>query len=110
MRLKGISSIAEAEKYRGAKILVPKQALKKEADGEYFWYELLGLAVYLESGRCLGEIAQIIPTGSNDIYVVREGEAEILIPGTHEVVREIDLEGRKMIISPMEGLLDLDEV
>jgi 16S rRNA processing protein RimM len=109
MRLKNLSSKEEAEEYKGADILIHKDTLVREED-EYFWYELLGLKVYLESGDYLGNVSHIIFTGSNDVYVVREGEKEIFIPATHEVVKEIDLENEKMIISAMEGLLDLNEV
>jgi 16S rRNA processing protein RimM len=110
VRLKEITTVGEAEKCRGAGICVRRDALARESDEEYFWYELLNLNVYLDTGKCLGRIAQIIPTGSNDIYVVQDGEKEVLIPATHEVVKEIDLKGGRMIVSPMDGLLDLDEI
>ncbi len=109
MELEGLNSANEAEVYRGADILVKKEASTGEEDA-YFWYELLGLRVYLDTGECIGTIFQIIPTGSNDIYMLKKGNKEFFIPAIHEVVREIDLENGKMVISPMEGLLDLNEV
>ena len=110
MRLKGLNSLEEAERYRGASILVKKASLSHKNDEGYFWYELLGLRVYLKKGRCIGRIKHILATGGNDIYVVRDGEKEVLIPAIHDVVEEIDLANRKIIISEMEGLLDLNEV
>ena len=108
--LEGISSRIEAEAYRDAEVLVRKDALpRKEAD-EYFWYELLGIDVFLESGEYLGPISDIIATGSNDVYVIKRGQKEVLIPGTHEIIRNIDLETGKMMIHPVEGLLDLHEI
>ncbi len=109
MRLKGLASRSEAEGYKGAEILISKETLVSEED-ECFWYELLGIKVYLDTGDYLGSVSHIISAGSNDIYVVREGDKEIFIPATHEVVKEIDLGNEKMIISAMEGLLDLNEV
>lgn len=109
MRLEDLNSKEEAEEYKGAEILISKETLARE-EGECFWYELLGLKVYLDTGEYLGCVSHIISAGSNDIYVVREGDKEIFIPATHEVVKEIDLENEKMIISAMEGLLDLNEV
>ena len=47
---------------------------------------------------------------SNDIYVVREGKTEHLIPATKDVIEEINLDKKRLIISEMEGLLDLNEV
>ena len=110
MKLKELISLDEAEKYRGASIFIRKDSLSHENDGEFFWYELIGLRVYLNSGKYIGTIRSILPTKGNDIYVVQEGKTEVLIPAIHDVVEEIDLVNKKMIISEMEGLLDLNEV
>ncbi|UCF56093.1 MAG: 16S rRNA processing protein RimM, partial [Deltaproteobacteria bacterium] len=110
MKLRGLDSLEEAEKYRGATILIKKDSLTRERGEEYFWHELIGLKVYLTRGEYIGRIKHILPTGSNDIYVVREGKKEVLIPAIHDVVKEIDLKNNRMIISEVEGLLDLNEV
>ena len=109
LQLRGLSKRDEAEAYRDAEIFVMKEALIREED-EYFWHDIIGLEVYLDSGEFLGRVSDIIPTGSNDIYVVTGGSSEILIPATYDVVNEIDLENGKMIITAMEGLLDLNAV
>lgn len=109
IRLEGLDTADQAEAYRGAEILIRKAAVSREKD-EYFWHELIGLRVYLETGRYLGTLKAILPTAGNDIYVVREGKDEFLIPAIHDVVKTIDLENGKMIISEVEGLLDLNEV
>ena len=109
MVLEELNNLEEAEVYRGAEILIPKGVLKREA-GAFFWHELLGLEVQLETGESLGAVSQILTTGSNDIYVVKKGKNEVYIPAIHEVVKEIDLEKERIIISPMEGLLDLNAV
>ncbi len=110
LALEGLNSIELAEQFREAQVLVDKGAFSKEGEEEYFWHELLGLKVYLDTGEYLGEIFQIIPTGSNDVYVVRTEKKEVLIPGIHEVVKKIDIAQGTMVISPLEGLLDLNEV
>ena len=109
IRLEGLESRDQAESYRGAEIFIPKKAISREAD-EYFWHELIGLKVYLETGRYLGTVEDILETAANDIYVVREGKEEFLIPAIHNVVKTVDLEKGKMIIFEVEGLLDLNEV
>jgi len=109
MKLRGLDSLEAAERYRDAEILIRRDALRREHEDEFFWYELIGLSVYLRSGEYLGTIEQVLPTASHDIYVARAGEKEILIPAVHEVVEEIDIDNRKMTIS-VEGLLDLNEV
>jgi len=102
--------LTDAEKYRAADILVRKDALPLKEEDEYFWHELLGLEVFLENGEYLGPISDIIATGSNDIYVIKKGKSEVLIPATHEIIKNIDLELGKMMIHPIEGLLDLHEI
>jgi 16S rRNA processing protein RimM len=109
MKLEGLSTLDEAESCRNAAILIDKGALGREAEDEYFWHELIGLEVYLNTGEPLGTLKHILPTGSTDIYVVQKGEKELLVPAIHEVVQEIDLAGKRMIISEMEGLFDLNE-
>lgn len=110
IKLEGLNTLEEAETYRGAAILIKRDSLPREGDGEYFWHELIGLEVYLSGGEYLGTLKHILRTGSNDIYVVQEGRSEVLIPAIHEVVKEIDLINNRMIISEVEGLLDLNEV
>ena len=107
LKLSGLNSIDQAEAFRGAGILVKKDSLSQKDEGEFFWYELLGLDVYLTTGQYLGILTGIFPTGSNDVYVVDNQGKEILIPAIHQVVREIDIPRKKMIIVPVKGLLDL---
>lgn len=108
--LRNLDSLDKAEKYRGAEILIKEVFLKREDEDEYFWHELIGLKVYLNTGGYVGTLVHILETGSNDVYVIREAGKEILVPGIHDVVEEIDLPNGKMIISEMEGLFDLNEV
>ncbi|UCB48081.1 MAG: 16S rRNA processing protein RimM [Deltaproteobacteria bacterium] len=110
MKLEGLNTLEEAEIYRGATILIKRDSLPREGEEEYFWHELIGLEVYLSGGDYVGILKHILPTGSNDIYVVQEGRSEVLIPAIHDVVKEIDLINNRMVISEVEGLLDLNEV
>jgi 16S rRNA processing protein RimM len=111
MKLKGISSFEDAERYRGAEILIRKNTLSRETDDEYFWFELIGLEVFLESGRFIGILQKIINTGSNDIYIVKEGNKEFLIPALHGIVLKVDIINKRMVIADnIDGLLDINEV
>ncbi|MCD6561070.1 MAG: 16S rRNA processing protein RimM [Deltaproteobacteria bacterium] len=109
IKLKRLLTKIAADNFSGAEIFIKKDGLSRD-EGEYFWYELKGLAVYLNTGEYLGLISQIIPTSSNDIFVVKDGKREFLIPATYEVVREIDIENLKMTISLIDGLLNINEV
>lgn len=65
------------------------------------------MEAYLTTGEYLGVVREIFPTGSNDVYVVEHEGKEFLIPAIHQVVREIDVSQRRMIVFPIKGLLDL---
>jgi 16S rRNA processing protein RimM len=110
MSLEEISSLEEAEKYRGNEIFINKDSLNREREDEHFWFELIGLKVYLNNGRYIGRLKEILSTPGNDIYVVRKEDSEFFIPAVHEVIEVIDLENMEMIISEIEGLLDINEV
>jgi 16S rRNA processing protein RimM len=109
VKLEGVNSLEEADKLRETEVWVAAEAIPRK-EGEYFWHELIGLTVLEETGEYIGELAHIIPVGASEIYVVTCGKKEIFIPATYDVVREIDLEKGTMTISPMEGLLDLNEI
>ena len=109
LRIEGLYTFEEADRLRGADILVDKEKLTRDSD-EYFWFELINLKVFLDTGKYLGIIKEIIPTGSNDVYVVKLNDSEFLIPALQDVVKKIDLDKGEMIISAMDGLLDLNEV
>ena len=107
LRLLGLNSIDKAEVFKGAGILIKKDSLTKKDKDEFFWYELLGLDVYLITGQYLGVLKEILPTGGNDVYVVENQGKEFLIPAIHQVVKEVNIPQKRMVISPIKGLLDL---
>jgi len=109
VKLKGLTDISQAEPFRGAEVYISREDVVRE-EGEYFWFELLGLDVFSDEGVHLGVVSQIIPAGDNEIYVVKKGDREIFLPAARPVVNHIDLENGKMIVSALEGLLDLNEI
>ena len=107
IRLNGYDDINTVESLVGRELVVYRHQLPEPDEGEYYWHDLLGLRVISETGEEFGTLVDIIETGSNDVYVVADGNREYLFPALEEVVREIDLAGRTMTVSPLEGLLDL---
>jgi 16S rRNA processing protein RimM len=90
----------------GSQLLVDRNQLPPLPDGEYYWCDLLGMTVVLDDGSPLGEITDIIATGSNDVYVVKSGEREVLVPAIEDVVLNIDPVAGEMRVALLEGLLD----
>lgn len=102
----GFSSVTEVDPLIGGLIQIPEEERVPLPEGSYYQFELQGMDVYLEEGTFLGKVDQIFQTGSNDVFVVKSGEREYLIPALHTVVKKIDISKREIIIHPMDGLLD----
>ena len=95
------------------KTLYIRRADAKLEEGDYFIQELIGLSVVdRDTGRVYGTLTDVSQTGANDVYHITDGEGqEWLIPAIPQVIQSVDLEGEKMIITPLEGLFDeMEEV
>ena len=106
LSLKGISCREEAKDLIGAELFIKKEKLPELEDGTYYWFDIIGLEVYTIEDKYLGCVELIIPTGSNDVYVVKDktGNGEILIPALESVVKKIDFNLKIMKVDLPEGL------
>lgn len=97
-----------ADLLRGALVKVTAEERIPLPEGRYWVDDLLGLEVRDEAtGENLGIIEEVLPTGSNDCYMVRTPEGKLkALPAIREVVRKVDLEAKTMGVSLMEGLWD----
>jgi len=102
----GINDPETALKYRGAILSADKSFLPALNKEEYFYEQLIGLTVYSTDGNTIGTVSDIFETGSNDVYVVKSLDREYLIPAIRDVIKEINLDERRIIIQILEGLLD----
>ncbi len=105
--LKNFDTINQVLPLVGRELYVRREQLPELAEGEYYWCELLGLRVMTDQGEALGNLTEIIATGSNDVYVVKGKEKEYLIPALADVILDINLDDGIMTVRPPEGLLDL---
>lgn len=104
---KGLDEINLVLPLVGSEICLLRSQLPIPEENEYYWCDLLGLTVATVDGEALGTITDIFETGSSDIYVVRGMEREYLIPAIADVIRSVDLKSGRMLITPLEGMLDL---
>lgn len=103
LKFAGLDDMNAVEPLRGKLLQVRQADLVKLPEGHYYHHQIIGLDVYEEDGGCLGRITDILETGSNDVYVTeQEGQKPILIPALKEVVRCIDIKGRRMIVKLQE--------
>ena len=101
---RGFRDRDQALRLAGFWLCVTQSQVPAADDGEYFHYQLIGLKVRTVAGEELGELAEILETGSNDVYVVRGVAGEILVPALSPVVREIDIDAGLMVVDLPEGL------
>jgi 16S rRNA processing protein RimM len=103
----GYTDANAATTLRDALIEIDEAALPTLPEGEYYLHDLVGLEVVTSAGEAVGTLVEVLTTGANDVYVVRRpGKPDALIPAIPDVIRDVDLEARRMTIEAMPGLLD----
>lgn len=107
VKFHGIDDIDHAETFKGELLKIRQDQLKELDKDTYYIFDIIGMEVFTEEGLLLGNVKDIFQTGSNDVYLVAGQTKEYLIPALKEVVKNIDKEGRKITIKPLDGLLDL---
>lgn len=100
-----IGSVADAQQIVGGYIAVPENEVPVLGKDTWYHYEIIGIEVFTTDGMCLGRIEDILSTGSNDVYIVRENEREYLIPAIRDVIKEVDIKRRRMVIALVDGLI-----
>lgn len=107
LKLAGVDDRDAAEALRRVEFQVSRDQLVPLPDDEYYIFDLVGATVTTEAGVQLGTLVDVLQTGANDVYVVRDASRkEVLIPAIRSVVRRIDLEERLIVIDPLPGLLE----
>ncbi len=106
LRLAGVETMTEAERLVGARVSVAEADLPPLSEGEFYWFQIVGLEVATEAGTRLGRVVEILETPAHDVYVVRDGDRERLVPAVDEVVVEIDRAAGRLVVRPIEGLLE----
>jgi 16S rRNA processing protein RimM len=107
LALQGVDGREAAEALRGRLVQAGVEQLGPLAAGEYYQYQLVGCRVEDLAGRVLGVVREIWETGAPDVLVVvDEAQRELLIPAVGEILREVDVVGRRIAIDAPPGLLD----
>ena len=104
--LADVASRSDAEAVMKQKVFVDEADLEL-ADDEIFIHELVGLSVVTEAGETLGTVANYMEMPAQDVFVVHRPEAgEAMIPAVEDFIVDIDLDGGRLVVRPIEGLLD----
>jgi 16S rRNA processing protein RimM len=106
VELDTVADRTAAEQLRGRRVLVPADELPALDADEFYHHELVGFEVETATGARVGTVTGTMATGLNDVWLVRDGRREHLIPVIADVVVTIDRPGRRIVIVPLDGLLD----
>jgi 16S rRNA processing protein RimM len=103
-----ISSIDDAQAFLQGWVKIPVSEAIPLPEDRFFQFDLIGMSVYLSDGGFVGKLEDILETGSNDVFVVRNGDTEHLIPALKSIICEVDVVHKKMTVSKWEGLTEND--
>jgi 16S rRNA processing protein RimM len=106
----GYSSINDVEKFKGGLLKVRIEQLSELNEGEFYYHEIIGCSIFSEEGEEIGNITDVLSPGANDVWVVqRKGNrSELLIPYIEDIVKDVDIENKRVTIHVMDGLIDED--
>jgi 16S rRNA processing protein RimM len=105
--LDGVSTRDDAEALRGSEVSIREQDAAPLAADEYFHHQLHNLQVVTENGESIGTVRDIVETGASDMLVIRRpGKTDALIPMVRDFIVELDIPAGRIVIRPIEGLLD----
>ena len=107
VKFEGYDSINDIEKYKGRSIYVTREDAVRLKKDEYYIADLIGMRVVDEDDKPVGEIADVMETGANDVYVIKlDDGGELLLPAIKQCILSVDVEGSLMRIHILEGLLE----
>lgn len=107
LALAGCESVEAATALVGWLVALPREQALPLPPGHVYPWQLVGCRVVTDDGRPVGELSGIEPAPAQDLWVVRGAGREHLIPAVAEIVVEVDVEARRVVIRPPEGLLEL---
>jgi 16S rRNA processing protein RimM len=109
VKLRGIDTISEAEKYIGAEIRIPASDLLPPKQGWFYTFQLKGCRVFAASGEYIGIITDVLDLGGPELLKVDRENEETLIPFAQSYLKQIDLDQRRIEVDLPEGLWELNK-
>lgn len=105
LKFEGIDSIEAGDDLRDAEICVAESEAVELEEGEFFDWQLEGCTAVTTAGNTLGTVKELMRTGGTEVLVI-EGEREYLVPFAESICTEVDVENKRIVIDPPDGLLE----
>jgi len=106
LKFRDVDSIESAETLRDAKVCVHESEAVELEDDEYFDWELEGCAVETAEGEKLGTVREIMRTGGTEVLLIDGEERELMIPFAESICTVVDIQNKRIVVDPPEGLLE----
>ncbi|MFD2616909.1 ribosome maturation factor RimM [Terrilactibacillus laevilacticus] len=106
LTFQGYPTINDVEPLKGSELFVSKEQLSDLEEDVFYYHEIIGCTVVTDEGRVLGEIKEILSPGANDVWIVKTGGKDILLPYIDDVVKEVDIENKQIKVHLLPGLID----
>ena len=106
LKFEGIDSVEAAEELRNAEICVSEDDAVEHEPDEFYDWQLAGCEVVTTDGDTIGIVRELMRTGGTENLVVDSVERELLIPFAETICIEVDIENKRIVVDPPEGLLE----
>lgn len=106
LNFKEFDNINQVLKYKEAEIYIKTENRKKLEKDNYYLADLLGCEVYDEDNNFYGHLDEVIQGASNDVYVIKNKSKLGYVPAVKEFIKEVDIDNKKIIIKPIEGMFE----
>jgi 16S rRNA processing protein RimM len=105
IKLAGCDDRDAAEGLRGRLVQIPFDEAVPLEEGEYYHFQLEGVDVESDAGEWLGRVAEVLEAGAHDVFLIRGPRGEVLLPSVEDVIVQLDLKARKMVVHLLPGML-----
>jgi len=106
LKFKGVESIEAAEILRNAEVCVDEAEAFELKEGEFFDWQLEGCEVVTLGREAVGKVRELLRTGGTEVLVIEGDDRDVLVPFAESICVEVDIESKRIVIDPPEGLLD----
>lgn len=106
IKFESVHSRDDAEQLTGMLLFVDEKDRLELPEGQYFIHDIIGMRVYTVDDIFIGEVQEVLPLPAHNVYVISDGEKEVMVPAVDEFIDSIDEKNKIIRISPIEGLLE----
>jgi 16S rRNA processing protein RimM len=107
VRMEGVTSPEAAKRFSGRLLAVAREDALPAPEGSFYPWEMAGAVVETRDGRRVGEFVGVDDNSAQPLWIVTDQGREHLVPAVPEIVVDVNVAERRIVIDPPEGLLDL---